>query len=122
MTQFVMAYQKDITLIIPYFAASDNAFLYPEGNFLIFCGVDRIIGRHLFHNRSILKRKRRKEMAQITSKELSGLSDLLTMEENLIKKYRQYACETTDTELKNSYEQVALMHQRHFDELVSNLK
>lgn len=40
MTQFVMAYQKDITLIIPYFAASDNAFLYPEGNFLIFlrCG------------------------------------------------------------------------------------
>ena len=61
-------------------------------------------------------------MAQITSKELSGLSDLLTMEENLIKKYRQYACETTDTELKNSYEQVALMHQRHFDELVSTLK
>ena len=32
-------------------------------------------------------------MAQITSKELAGLSDLLSMEKNLIAKYDQFAKE-----------------------------
>lgn len=61
-------------------------------------------------------------MAQITTKELGGISDLIAMENNLIAKYKQDAEATTDTALKNSYEQIAMRHQRHYDELLSNLK
>lgn len=61
-------------------------------------------------------------MAQITEKELSAISDLLTMEENLVQKYRAYACQTTDCSLKEQYEQIAARHQRHYDELYANLK
>ena len=61
-------------------------------------------------------------MAQITSKELTAISDLLSMEENLVAKYKQFACDATDSVLKNQYEQFAQRHQRHFDELFSNLK
>lgn len=61
-------------------------------------------------------------MAQITQKELSAISDLLTMEENLVQKYKCYACQTTDASLKNQYEQIAARHQRHYDELYANLK
>ena len=68
--------------------------------------------------------KKRKEffMAQITTKELGSLSDLLTMEENLIAKCKQYASETTDMALKSQYEQCATKHQNHFNTMVSNLK
>ena len=61
-------------------------------------------------------------MAQITCKELSAISDLLSLEENLVAKYKCYAAEATDSALKNQYEQIAQRHQRHFDELYSNLK
>ncbi|MBE6628741.1 MAG: spore coat protein [Ruminococcaceae bacterium] len=61
-------------------------------------------------------------MAQITCKELSAISDLLTVEENLVAKCKAYACMTTDTAMKDRYEQMAQRHQRHFDELYSNLK
>ena len=40
-------------------------------------------------------------MAQITSKELSAISDLLTMEQNLVAKYKSYAEQTADSVLKN---------------------
>ena len=61
-------------------------------------------------------------MAQITCKELSAISDLLTVEENLVAKYKAYACQTTDSAMKDRYEQIAQRHQRHFDELYANLK
>ena len=61
-------------------------------------------------------------MAQITEKELTALSDLMSMEQNLVAKYRAYACQTTDDALKNEYEQIAQRHQRHYDELYANLK
>ncbi|MBQ9784073.1 MAG: spore coat protein [Clostridia bacterium] len=61
-------------------------------------------------------------MAQITCKELSALSDLLTMEENMVAKCKHYASMTNDTALKNRCEQMAQRHQRHFDELYANLK
>ncbi|MBQ8439876.1 MAG: hypothetical protein IJX19_04380 [Clostridia bacterium] len=61
-------------------------------------------------------------MAQITCKELSALSDLLTIEQNLVAKYKACACQTTDSAMKNQYEQIAQRHQRHFDELYANLK
>ena len=61
-------------------------------------------------------------MAQLSAKELTAISDLLSMEENLVAKYRTYACQTTDDTLKNEYEQIAQRHQRHYDELYSHLK
>ncbi len=61
-------------------------------------------------------------MAQITAKELSAISDLLSVEENLIAKYQVYASQTGDHVLKNQYEQMVQRHQRHFDELYLNLK
>lgn len=61
-------------------------------------------------------------MAQITCKELAALSDLLGVEQNLVAKYKAYACQTNDNMMKNQYEQMAQRHQRHFDELYANLK
>jgi hypothetical protein len=49
-------------------------------------------------------------MAQITCKELSAISDLLTVEQNLVAKYKAYACQTTDQTLKDRYEQIAQRH------------
>lgn len=67
-------------------------------------------------------KERDPDMAKITSKELSALSDLLTAEQNLVAKYTQYASAATDKELKETFEQTAAKHQRHFDMLYSNLK
>ena len=61
-------------------------------------------------------------MAVITSKELSAISDLLTMEENVCAKYRAYAAECNDAELGALYSQMEKTHQRHFEELYANLK
>ena len=61
-------------------------------------------------------------MAVITSKELSAISDLLTMEENVCAKYRAYAAECRDAELTTLYERMAKTHERHYDELYANLK
>lgn len=61
-------------------------------------------------------------MAQISAKELSAISELLSIEENMVAKYKCSAAQTTDATLKNHYEQIAQRHQRHFDELYANLK
>ncbi len=61
-------------------------------------------------------------MAQITEKELSALSDLLGMEENLEAKYRFYAQNTNDSVLKNQYEQTAQAHRHHYEALYACLK
>ena len=61
-------------------------------------------------------------MAQITEKELSALGDLLTMEQTLQQKCRYMASTTADKTLAGCYQQLALQHQRHFDELFGNLK
>ena len=61
-------------------------------------------------------------MAQITEKELGIIKDRLGDEENLVAKYRLYASMTQDSEMKSNFEQIAQMHQRHYDELFSNLK
>lgn len=61
-------------------------------------------------------------MANLTEKELSALEDQLTLEENLVKKYKTYAQQCTDQELKTKCEQIAAKHQTHFDTLLNNLK
>ncbi len=61
-------------------------------------------------------------MAQITTKELGAIGDALAVEETLIGKYRYYASTAPDTTLKNKFEQMADKHQRHYDELFTNIK
>ncbi|MBE6658929.1 MAG: spore coat protein [Ruminococcaceae bacterium] len=61
-------------------------------------------------------------MAVITVKELGSIQDQLHLEENLIKKYQTYACETNDTALQNRYNDLAARHQKHYDALYAQLK
>ena len=61
-------------------------------------------------------------MAQITTKELAAIEDVLTLEQNLITKLEAYAATVGDTELRQKYEQIAARHQRHYDEIYSNLR
>ena len=60
-------------------------------------------------------------MSQITTKELASLSDLLSMEQNLVAKFSDYAEKTEDLSLKSKFESLAQTHQKHFDQLYANL-
>ena len=60
-------------------------------------------------------------MTQITTKELASISDLLTMEQNLVAKFSDYAAQTEDAALKSKFETLAQTHQKHFDQLYANL-
>ena len=62
-----------------------------------------------------------RDIAQLTSKELSALEDALNAERLLIKKYKTYALLSTDPQIKPQYEQTAGRHQNHFDRLLSFL-
>jgi len=61
-------------------------------------------------------------MAQITTKELSALEDLLGAEAVITEKYRCAAAATEDKELKNLFQQAAQRHCHHSAELFVNLK
>lgn len=60
-------------------------------------------------------------MSQLTSKELSAIEDQLSVEQNLVAKFKTYASQVTDPQLKSQCEQVAAKHQAHFDRLYSHL-
>ncbi|MCI8360098.1 MAG: spore coat protein [Clostridiales bacterium] len=60
-------------------------------------------------------------MANLTTKELSALEDLLSMEQLLIKKYKMVASMATDQEIKTKCDQIANKHQEHFNRLMSHL-
>ncbi len=60
-------------------------------------------------------------MADLTSKELSALGDQLSQEQVLVKKYRMYAQQMTDAQLKAKCEQIAAEHQNHYNTLMSYL-
>ena len=60
-------------------------------------------------------------MANLTTKELSGIEDQLSCEKTLICKCQFYAQNTQDTALKNKFEEMAQKHQQHYDLLVSLL-
>ena len=61
-------------------------------------------------------------MAQITEKELSALGDLLGFEQVVVAKYKEAEKNATDTALAACFAEMAQRHQRHFDELYTNLK
>lgn len=60
-------------------------------------------------------------MTQITTKELASISDLLSMEQNLVAKFTDYAAQTNDPALRTRFETLAQTHQKHFDQLYANL-
>ncbi|MFQ8599425.1 MAG: spore coat protein [Oscillospiraceae bacterium] len=60
-------------------------------------------------------------MANLTTKELAALEDQLTVEQNLIQKYKAYAQHCTDPQLKMKCEQIAGKHQNHFQRLMGQL-
>jgi len=61
-------------------------------------------------------------MASLTSKELTALEDQLTMEQNIISKYRMYSQTAVDSEIKDTCSCIANKHQRHYDILISQLQ
>ena len=61
-------------------------------------------------------------MASLTSKELTALEDQLTIEQNVISKYKMYSQTAIDSDIKNKCECIANKHQQHYDTLISQLK
>ena len=60
-------------------------------------------------------------MPHLTSKELDAISDELTYEQVLIKKFKNYATMTKDPKIKSTCEQIAAQHQNHFNILMGHL-
>ena len=60
-------------------------------------------------------------MANLTSKELSGIEDELKCEQILVHKCTMYAQQTQDAALKSKLEEIAQKHQAHYDQLYSLL-
>jgi len=61
-------------------------------------------------------------MANITSKELSALEDQLNSEQMLVKKYRTFANQCSDQQLKAKCTQIADRHLNHFNTLMNYLQ
>lgn len=60
-------------------------------------------------------------MVNISSKELTAISDQLGVEQNLIKKYKMYAQASSDPQIKGKCSDIANKHQSHYDKLLSHL-
>ncbi len=61
-------------------------------------------------------------MVQLSEKELSCLKDALSEEDLLVKKFHMLANESSDSEIKTKFTDIADKHQGHFNELYSHLK
>lgn len=61
-------------------------------------------------------------MANLTEKELSALEDLLSLEELNIKKYNMLIQHTQDQQLQSRLQNIANVHQQHFNTLYNNLR
>ena len=56
-------------------------------------------------------------MTNLTSKELSSITDQLNLENNLVAKYRVFATQTDDAVLKDKFNCIAQKHKAHYDAL-----
>ena len=61
-------------------------------------------------------------MANLTTKELAGLSDQLDFEKVLCSKYQAAIQETEDAQLKTSFQQYADQHRQNFECLLKFLQ
>lgn len=57
----------------------------------------------------------------LTEKELSAIEDQLSSEKLLIAKFKEYAQQCTDPELKQKCNAIAGKHQTHYEKLLSFL-
>lgn len=60
-------------------------------------------------------------MPNLTEKELTLLTDLMSAEQNLVKKYKHYATLCADPQLVTKCEQAAAMEQNHYNTLLNQL-
>lgn len=60
-------------------------------------------------------------MANLTSKELTALEDLLSLEELNIKKFNMLTIHTQDSALQQKLQSIANTHQQHFNTLYNHL-
>lgn len=60
-------------------------------------------------------------MANLTQKELTALEDALNAEQLIIKKFRAYAQQAQDTEIRSTAQQMAERHKQHYDTLMGYL-
>ena len=60
-------------------------------------------------------------MSELTTKELTCISEQLGQEQLLIKKYKTYSQNTNDPQIKSKCEQVAAQHQNHYNTLLGML-
>lgn len=61
-------------------------------------------------------------MANLTTKELSALTEQLTAEQTLIKKYDAMACLCNDTKIQQDLNNFANKHRAHYNTLVTFLQ
>ncbi|MGI6678402.1 MAG: hypothetical protein ACOX2Q_04850 [Dehalobacterium sp.] len=54
---------------------------------------------------------------QLSQKDLMYLTDLMSIEKEQVQKFQDAANQVTDPQSKNMYQDIANMHQRHFDTL-----
>ena len=74
---------------------------------------------------SILKKQKQTERAMdmnLSTTELEVLEQQLEHEQALVKKYRTFAGECTDAQLKVTCNQIADKHQQHFNTLMGYLQ
>ena len=57
----------------------------------------------------------------LTAKELSWIEDQLTLEQQLIKKYRDAAQCANDSALSSKLTEIATKHESHYNTLLSHL-
>lgn len=61
-------------------------------------------------------------MAELTAKELDSLTDQLSHEQTVVKKYKMYAAQCGDPQLQVKCQQVAARHQNHYNTLLNQLR
>ena len=54
---------------------------------------------------------------QLSQKDLIYLTDLMSIEKDQVQKFQEAANQVTDPQCKSMYQDIASMHQRHFDTL-----
>ncbi len=60
-------------------------------------------------------------MENLTTKELASIEDQLSKEQCIIKKYKMYAQDMSDPQLKTKCEQIASAHSEHYSKLLNKL-
>jgi len=57
----------------------------------------------------------------LTSKELTAIEDAMSHEQLLVKKFRNFAANAQDPQIKQQAEQLADRHKQHFETLMGHL-